>query len=138
MAAENQARMGTRIMKYLLDSNIIIYHLNNIPQATEFISKNFNESSISIITYYEVLAYGYNSDDRNKVEKFLNIFHIYEIDISIVKKALNNLNSKKIKIADNLISATAQINNLILVTRNVADYSKIDIEILDIFDSTQQ
>ena len=113
MAAENQARMGTRIMKYLLDSNIIIYHLNNIPQATEFISKN-------------------------KVEKFLNIFHIYEIDISIVKKALNNLNSKKIKIADNLISATAQINNLILVTRNVADYSKIDIEILDIFDSTQQ
>ncbi len=125
-------------MMYLLDSNIIIYHLNNIPQATEFISKNFNESSISIITYYEVLAYGYNSDDRNKVEKFLNIFHIYEIDILIVKKALNNLNSKKNKIADNLISATAQINNLILVTRNVADYSKLDIEMLDIFDSTQK
>ncbi|MDT3738521.1 MAG: type II toxin-antitoxin system VapC family toxin [Candidatus Kapabacteria bacterium] len=125
-------------MMYLLDSNIIIYHLNNIPQATEFISKNFNESSISIITYYEVLAYGYNSDDRIKVENFLNIFHIYEIDISIVKKALNNLISKKIKIADNLISATAQINNLILVTRNVADYSKLEIEMLDIFDSTQK
>lgn len=120
-------------MEYLLDSNIIIYHLNNDKKSTKFINDNFHKSSISVITYYEVLAYGYSPDDRLEVEKFLEIFRIIDIDIRIIRKALQNLQRKKIKIADNLISATAQINDLILVTRNIPDYKGIDVNLLNIF-----
>ena len=60
--------------QYLIDSNVIIYHLNGEQIAT-------NE------------------------------------DISL--QCLKNIEIKKIKLPDNLIAATAQINNLILVTRNI-------------------
>jgi predicted nucleic acid-binding protein len=120
-------------LKYLLDSNIIIYHLNNDEIATKFISDKYKLSSISVITYYEVLAYGYSEEDRLSVGKFLDIFPVIDVDIKIIQNALQNLQKKKIKIADNLLASTAQINNLVLVTRNVADYSGIDVEILNIF-----
>jgi predicted nucleic acid-binding protein len=44
-------------MKYLVDSNIIIYHLNGEKIATKFL-KNFKEEiAISQITYVEVLSF---------------------------------------------------------------------------------
>ena len=122
-------------MKYLLDSNIIIYHLNNDLIATNFIMKFYSESSISVITYYEILAYGYNFHDFNSVEKFLKIFKIIDIDLNIVRLAIQNLKVKKVKIADNLITATAQINNLTLVTRNVVDFKGLGVNILNIYEN---
>ena len=43
-------------MKYLLDSVIIIDHLNGIDAATEFLRGQGGHSAISIITRAEVLA----------------------------------------------------------------------------------
>lgn len=44
-----------------------------------------------------------------------------------------NRKIKKIKIPDNIIASTAQVNNLILVTRNGSDFNALDVQILDIF-----
>ena len=43
--------------------------------------------------------------------------------LKIINKALENRKSKKIKMADNFILATAQIFGLKIVTRNVKDFS---------------
>ena len=51
-----------------------------------------------------------------------------------VRKLLKNRKIKKIKMADNIIASTAQVYNLILVTRNVKDFKNIALNILNPFE----
>lgn len=121
-------------MEYLVDSNIIIYHLNGDIIATDFIKKNIENISISIITYIEVLSFKLSKYEFENIVKLLNKFNIIDIDMLIANQALKNRSLKKIKIPDNLIASTSQIYNKILVTRNTADFNHLDLQLLNIFD----
>ena len=57
-------------MKYLIDSNIIIYYLNGKYEAKDFIDKNYLYSAISIITYYEVLNFDFTFEEEEIVKNF--------------------------------------------------------------------
>jgi len=120
-------------MKYLIDSNIIIYHLNGNKIATDFICDNFDQVAISRITFIEVLSYDYSTEEQSEIIDFLSSFEIHDTNNEIAMKCLKNRKQKKIKIPDNIIAATAQTNNLILVTRNTADFESLNLETLDIF-----
>lgn len=123
-------------MKYLLDSNIIIYHLNGDKIATEFIRKNINSCAISQITYVEVLSFDFeNEDERAEVKSFLECLDIFDTNKAIAIQCLKNRQQRKIKIPDNLIASTAQANNLTLVTRNTDDFKNLDIKIINIFET---
>lgn len=119
--------------KYLIDSNIIIYHLNGENRATEFLKKNLELSVISRLTFMEVLSFDFDEDDKKSVVLFLNNFSILDTNEKIALQTVENRKHKKIKLVDNIIASTAQINNLVLVTRNESDFNNIDIEILNIF-----
>ena len=110
-------------MKYLLDSNIIIYYLNGDKKIYDFIETNKAISAISLITYYEVLNYDFSEEEELVVRAFLDEFEVLNVSKNIINKALENRKSKKIKMADNFILATAQIFGLKIVTRNVKDFS---------------
>ena len=110
-------------MKYLLDSNIIIYYLNGDKKIYDFIEKNRVVSAISLITYYEVLNYDFSEEEELVVRDFLDEFEVLNVSKNIINQALENRKSKKIKMADNFILATAQIFELKIVTRNVKDFS---------------
>ena len=43
-----------REMKYLLDTNIIIYYLNGDKRAIDFIDNNLKQCAISDITYKDI------------------------------------------------------------------------------------
>ncbi|MCC6209942.1 MAG: PIN domain nuclease, partial [Burkholderiales bacterium] len=43
-------------MKILLDSVVLIDHLNGIERATQFISRNAGRLAVSVVTRAEVLA----------------------------------------------------------------------------------
>jgi len=120
--------------KYLLDSNIIIYHLNGEKIATDFLIRNFDKCTISRITYIEVLSYPFNEDDFKIVKEFLENFMIIDTNKKIADQSIINRRLKKIKLPDNIIAATAQINNLTLVTRNVKDFNALKIKLLNIFE----
>ena len=109
-------------MKYLLDSNIIIYYLNGDKDIYDFIEKNKTLSTISLITYYEVLNYSFSEEEELLVREFLDGFEVLSVSKNIINKALENRKSKKIKMADNFILATAQIFGLDIVTRNTKDF----------------
>lgn len=128
--------MGNRALKYLVDSNIIIYHLNNEQTATKFLIENFSDCAISIITYIEVLTFDFSFADREKVQALMESFTIFDINKKIAQMALENRQIKKIKIADNLIGSTAQVYNMILVTRNTNDFKTLDLNLLDIFEAS--
>ena len=121
-------------MKYLLDSNIIIYYLNGDENIRSFIEQNSSNSAISIITYYEVLNYNFSADEEALVRNFLNDFEILSISKNIINKALENRKVKKIKMADNFILATAQIFSFDIVTRNTKDFSSFTDKVLNPFE----
>ena len=116
-------------MKYLIDSNIIIYYLNGDENIFAFIEEQKTHSTISIITYYEVLNYDFDEEQERVVKEFLDGFEIINISKNIIHKALQNRKSKKIKMADNFILSTAQLLNLELVTQNIKDFQAFDIEL---------
>ena len=119
--------------QYLIDSNIIIYHLNGEEFATKFLRENIWNCFISRITFIEVLSFNFSINEKNNVLKLLNTFTIIDTNEDISLQCLKNREIKKIKLPDNLIASTTQINNLILVTRNIKDFEDLEIKVLNIF-----
>ena len=118
---------------YLVDTNILIYYLNgNIPskavEKSELIVKeNFN---ISIITKMEFLGFRkHTTASFKQAEIFLKNSCLFELDNYIAGKVIEIKRRYKIKLSDAIIAATAMTNGLILVTRNVADFAEIDVQI---------
>ncbi|MDD5385710.1 MAG: PIN domain-containing protein [Sulfuricurvum sp.] len=122
-------------MKYLVDSNIIIYHLNGNKIATTFLKNNHTMCAISQITFIEVLSFEFTNNEFISTKELLDSFLLIDVTNSISMQCVKNRKIKKIKIPDNIISSTAQINDLILVTRNISDFNSLEIKLLDIFDS---
>lgn len=121
-------------MKYLLDTNTLIYYLNGDSKAIDFVDNNLKDSAISSITYLEILVFPYNEEEDKKVKEFLELFKMYDIDRAILDTAIETYRVKKVKLADNLIGATAKLHNLTLVTRNVSDFKNMDLDILNIYE----
>jgi len=121
-------------MKYLLDSNIVIYYLNGDENIYDFIEKNKGISAISLITYYEVLNYDFSKEEELLVREFLDEFEVLSVSKNIINKALENRKTKRIKMADNFILATAQIFGLDIVTRNTKDFVSFTDKLLNPFE----
>ncbi|MDQ7085775.1 MAG: type II toxin-antitoxin system VapC family toxin [Sulfurovum sp.] len=121
-------------MKYLVDSNIIIYHLNKDSIATTFLSSNYEQIAISQITFVEVLSFSFSEEAEKDVRELLSAFEILDVTKGVSNQAIENRKLKKIKIPDNIIASTAMVNNLTLVTRNVKDFRVLDVEVLNPFD----
>ncbi len=119
---------------YLIDTNIIIYYLDNQEKAVEFIQNNYQSVLyVSIITVIEVLSFKFSSAEQEKiVRKFLEDNFIWlTIDNKIIDKTAKIRQEKKIKTPDAIIGATAVIHNLKIVTRNDKDFKHLPIEIIN-------
>jgi predicted nucleic acid-binding protein len=121
-------------MKYLLDTNMIIYYLNGDKKAIDFIDTNLKNSAISSITYLEILVFSYDEEEDQQVRDFLELFKIYDVEREILDIAINTYRKKKVKMADNLIGSTAKLYDLILVTRNIDDFKNMELDILNIYE----
>jgi toxin FitB len=120
----------------LIDSNIIIYSGANEHSRLRkfFYEKNSFVSSISKI---EVL--GFQRIKADQVMYFSEVFKLLKIlpvDSEVVDKAISLRRQRKLTLGDSIIAATALLNNLTLVTRNVDDFSNIpDLEIENPFNN---
>ena len=121
--------------KYLLDTNICIYLLKgqfNIHRKIEEVG--INNCFISEITIAE-LKYGVEKSlqkerNRETLEKFQMQFSIIPIisslDIFAQEKARLKVKGAMLDDFDLLIGASAIANNLILATRNVNDFNRLE------------
>ncbi len=121
--------------KYLIDTNIIIYYMDNkIPDSQlNFIESIFQFSfNISTITKIELLGWhGIDNVIRKKIESFLKNARVFYIDQNVENMTIKIKQSNKIPVPDAVIAATSIINNLTLVTRNTKDF--VDIADLSLF-----
>jgi tRNA(fMet)-specific endonuclease VapC len=123
------------LSKFLLDTNICIYFLKgqyNLVQKLEKIG--LENCFISEITIAELKFGAENSEskekNRNTVDDFTSRFTIIPIfnslDIYAKEKARLRKAGNPLDDFDLLIGATAITNNLVLVTRNVADFERLE------------
>jgi predicted nucleic acid-binding protein len=106
---------------YSFDSNILIDALNGHPLAHAEIAK-VDRPWISRMTWIEVLSKERGGTLR-VIERFLNGFAVDELDTEIAKHAAGLRRERpRLKVADAVILASAQVNHRILVTRNTKDF----------------
>lgn len=114
--------MGKR---YLIDSNVIIDFIGKLlpaysqTQISDIIDKNFN---ISIITKIEIIGH---PSANIALSNFIGSANIILLNEDIIEQTIQLRKNHKIKIPDAIVGATAMVNNLTLVTRNMQDFKRI-------------
>jgi predicted nucleic acid-binding protein len=108
----------------LFDTNILIDHLNAVPQARKEIER-FEGRAVSIITWMEVMV-GASTDLVEPTRRFLEGFQVIALDDEIANRAVTLRRAHRIKLPDAVIWATAQTTGRILVTRNTKDFPTDD------------
>jgi len=116
--------------KFLIDTNIIIYYLddkipeNEIERLENILSMSFN---ISTITKIEVLGWHkITKSEKKRIEKFLSNAQVFYIDKVIEQKSIEIKQKYKIATPDIIIGATALENHFTIVSRNEKDFKKIN------------
>jgi predicted nucleic acid-binding protein len=126
-------------IKYIWDTNIAIYFLQQqFPIAAEkFIDACLNDSKpcFSAITEIELLCWKTASDNEiNVIENFISECEVFELEKSIKIKTAQIRRAHKVKLPDAIIAATALVYDLILITRNINDFKKIEgLKLVDPF-----
>jgi predicted nucleic acid-binding protein len=104
----------------LLDSVILIDHLNGIRAATRYL-ESLEEASISVISRAEVLA-GLTISEVPAVREWLDRYPTLAIDRQTADLAADLRRQYKWKLPDALQAAVAQQHGLQLATRNTKDF----------------
>lgn len=106
---------------YSFDSNILIDALNGERVAHDEIAR-VDRPWISRVTWVEVLSKE-RGGTLKEIERFLGGFSIDELDARIAAHAAALRRERsRLKLADAVILASAQVNHRILVTRNIKDF----------------
>ncbi len=120
--------------RYLIDTNIIIYTLRGVSSVVEFMAHIYGNDQAEIvystITEAEIFSRALEDEIKLMTEELLSAGDIMEVSSAIAGRA-GKIRAKchakgcKIKLPDALIAATALLENAVLVTHNIRDFSKI-------------
>jgi predicted nucleic acid-binding protein len=108
-------------LKVLLDSVILIDHLNGVRAATKYL-ESLADASISVISRAEVLA-GLSKSAVAVVKEWLDRYPTLVIDRQTADLAAELRRAHRWRLPDALQAAVAQQHGLRLATRNTKDFS---------------
>jgi predicted nucleic acid-binding protein len=109
------------MIKVLFDTNILIDYLRGYPQAAAEIDR-YADKAISVITWIEVMA-GTTPENENLAQSFLNTFQTLAITQREAARSVVLRQTRRTKLPDALIWATAQVNDRLLISRNTKDFA---------------
>ena len=123
-------------MKYLLDTNICINFINGTSDKVKIKLESHSCSDIVLCSivkaelYYGVSKSKRKYDNLNKLREFFSIFDSYCFDdlaAAVYGDIRSELELKSIVIGpyDMLIASICVANNLILITNNVSEFSRV-------------
>ncbi len=114
--------------KAVLDSNVIIFASKELIDVDEMLSR-YVEFYASIITYAEVYAFDFqNPAEKDITDEIFANLEIIELSREIADQSIiyRKTKTKKIKLPDAVILATARYINADLLTDDYDDFEKID------------
>jgi hypothetical protein len=120
------------VLTRLLDSVILIDHLNAVPEATQFVlAVEPEQTAISVITRAEILV-GVEPEDAPLVKALLDQFHLLIIDKPIADLAADLRKSQGWKLPDALQAALCIYYKIKLTTRNTKDFDPVRHDFVEI------
>jgi len=108
-------------MSVLLDSVILIDHLNDWPEATEYLRRIRGGAAVSVITRAEVLT-GFEPQARPAALQLLDSFPTIAIGKQAADLAARLRREHGWRLPDALQAALAKLHGLKLATRNTRDF----------------
>jgi len=119
----------------ILDTNILIEILKNNPKTIEKVESFNRELAISSITAMELFYGAFNKTEVKKLEKFISLFKIIDINEAISQQSTRLIRtyakSHNLDIPDSLIGSSALVLNIPLFTYNIKDFRFInELEII--------
>lgn len=103
------------------DSNILIDALRGY-RVAELELEGVDDRWISRVTWIEVMS-RVDETVLSRTESLLSSFFIDELDVPIAARAAELRNERhRLKLADAVILASAQVHGRILITRNTKDF----------------
>ncbi len=114
--------------KAILDSNLLIFLSKEMIDRRKLYSK-YDEFCVSIITYMEVYAFDFpDKTQKDSLDETFANLEIIEINRKIADQAViyRKNKTKKIKLPDAIILATAKYLNADLLTDDWDDFQNID------------
>lgn len=127
-------------MRYLIDTNICIHYFKGQFRLKERIENlGYDRLAISEISLAELI---YGAHKSQKVEKNLKIIEVFSKRIEIFpifpsfhiygkEKARLKSIGKPISDFDLLIGCTAILNNMVMVTRNIKEFERLESIIIE-------
>lgn len=119
----------------LLDSNIIIYAGQPAhEQLRRFIARH--APKVSAVSLIETLGYHrLSTREKQYLEEFFSAAVVLPISESVIVRAIQLRQQRKLSLGDSLVAATALLHELRLATRNVEDFNWIeDLEVINPLD----
>jgi hypothetical protein len=116
----------------LLDSVILIDHLNDIAESNKFVlALDPATTAISVITRAEILV-GVEQADEPLVKALLDQFHLLIIDKSIADLAASLKRDQHWKLPDAFQAALCLYHKIKLITRNTKDFDPQKYDFVEI------
>ena len=110
-------------VKALFDTNILIDYLNGVEPARVEIERA-RERFISIVSWMEVLAGAHDAEEEDVIDMFLRDFTVVDLTRRIAGDAVEIRRTRRIRLPDAIVWASARSESAVLVTRNTKDFAK--------------
>jgi predicted nucleic acid-binding protein len=121
--------------KLLLDSNIVIY-IAKKELAPEVFLMADDILFLSDVSFMETLGYAFSDEsEKQEIENLLSVLFRFPIEEVIVQRVIALRQTRRMKLPDAIIAATALVHDCALVTRNIFDFSGLpNLAILNPYD----
>jgi len=114
---------------YTLDTNTIIYYLDNDPAVVSVLDPIFAQDIaifVSIVTELELFSHpGLTAADIAELTQLLTSVVVFPLESRLAQLASALRRQYRLKTPDSVVAATAVLTRTTLVTRNIRDFQGI-------------
>ena len=86
--------------------------------------QRYADKAISIVTWMEVLAGAHDAEEEDVIDMFLRDFTVVDLTRRIAREAVEIRRTRRIRLPDAIVWASARSESAVLVTRNTKDFAK--------------
>jgi len=115
-------------MRLCFDSNILIDAYRGIQLGVDELATT-EERVISVVTWVEVLAGCRDEMEDRLTRTFLSGFDVVPLSSDVAEAAVELRRTRRLKLPDAVVLATARVSGCQLSTRNTKDFSESDPDI---------